>query len=209
MYHLELALSKACVDDGCSQYWEAKAKSRADAINRFLWCNGSFYCDFDLIDNVAVFDNPNAAMMFPLYVGLADTQRANLTAATMKSVLLAKGGVVTTTINTTQQWDYPMGWAPLQWVVVLFSSCFTIFVKQFCSFRWVAVQGLKRYGMNAMAQVVTQRFLTTVRNVYNAQSKLVEKYDVVNQDAGGGGELFLFLAYCFNWHSISQENIHW
>ncbi len=106
-------------------------------------------------------------MMFPLWVGLADRQRANLTACTLSRMLLRSGGVVTTTFSTGQQWDYPMGWAPLQ---------------------WVAIQGLERYNMGTLANVIASRFLSTVSRVYASEGKLVEKYNVVEPSAGGGGE---------------------
>jgi alpha,alpha-trehalase len=43
---------------------------------------------------------------------------------------LQDGGVVTTLINTEQQWDWPNGWAPLQ---------------------WIAIKGLDNYGEKGLA----------------------------------------------------------
>lgn len=139
----------------------------AATINKYLWCNNSFYCDYDAGYGRAVADNPSAAMMYPLWLGVADAQRANLTALTLSRTLLRSGGIVTTTYETGQQWDYPMGWAPLQ---------------------WVAIEGLRRYRMAGLADVVGSRFLATVSRVYASQGKLVEKYNVVTPSAGGGGE---------------------
>ncbi len=139
----------------------------AASVNKYLWCNNSFYCDFDFALNRGVGENPSAAMMFPLWTGMADARRANLTAQTLSRTLLRSGGIVTTTFQTGQQWDFPMGWAPLQ---------------------WVAIEGLQRYRMSSLADVIASRFLSTVSLVYAAQSKLVEKYNVVAPSAGGGGE---------------------
>jgi alpha,alpha-trehalase len=73
---------------------------------------------------------------------------------------------VTTTYNTTQQWDAPNGWAPLH---------------------WIAIEGLKRYGQDPLAQQIGTRFLTDVKGVYASDKKLVEKYVVEGAGTGGGG----------------------
>ena len=54
----------------------------------------------------------------------------------LQKKLLFKGGVVTTLVNSTQQWDYPNGWAPLQ---------------------WIAIEGLKQYGHIALADDIGNR----------------------------------------------------
>ena len=54
-----------------------------------------------------------------------------------------------------QQWDRPNGWAPLQ---------------------WMAISGLRRYDEQAFAQELAQRWLATVADLYERESKLVEKY---------------------------------
>jgi len=52
--------------------------------------------------------------------------------------------------------------------------------------QWVAVDGLQRYGEDALARRIGTRFLRTVQAVYDSEGKLVEKY-VVEGSAGGGG----------------------
>ena len=56
---------------------------------------------------------------------LARASEAASVAAVVRTRLLRPGGVVTSGIDTGQQWDAPNGWAPLQ---------------------WIAVEGLARYG---------------------------------------------------------------
>ncbi len=72
--------------------------------------------------------------------------------------LLKPGGIVTTPVDTGQQWDAPNGWAPLQ---------------------WIAVAGLRRYGQRALSATIACRWNANVERVYDASGKLVEKYDVV------------------------------
>ena len=105
-------------------------------------------------------------MQYTLFVGAAWPERAQKTAHQVQSTLLQPGGLVTTTYNTTQQWDAPNGWAPLH---------------------WIAIEGLKRYGQDALAQQVGTRFLTDVKGVYASDKKLVEKYVVEGAGTGGGG----------------------
>ena len=60
------------------------------------------------------------------------------------------------------------GWAPLQ---------------------WIAVQGLRNFGRDRLAEAIACRFMLNVERVYRETGKLVEKYDVIASDRpGGGGE---------------------
>jgi alpha,alpha-trehalase len=54
--------------------------------------------------------------------------------------------------------------------------------------QWVAVSGLRRYGEEALAKDIGQRWLATVEREYRASGKMLEKYDVEEAKAGGGGE---------------------
>jgi alpha,alpha-trehalase len=76
-------------------------------------------------------------------------------------------GVATTTVTTGEQWDAPNGWAPLQ---------------------WLTIKGLKNYGEDQLAATIAQRWVGKNLQVFKATGKLVEKYDVVSDKAGGGGE---------------------
>jgi alpha,alpha-trehalase len=106
-------------------------------------------------------------MLFPLFAGLASPEHAQRTAATVQAQLVGPGGLVTTPVRSGQQWDAPNGWAPLQ---------------------WVAVDGLRRYGQDALAERIGRAFLARVSGVFDAEHKLTEKYDVLvtGQRAGGG-----------------------
>jgi alpha,alpha-trehalase len=109
-------------------------------------------------------------MTFPLFAGLASSEHARATAATVKARLLRPGGIATTEYTTGQQWDAPNGWAPLQ---------------------WIAVEGLRRYQQDALAERIGRGFLGRVQALFAREHKLVEKYDI-DADAGGahggGGE---------------------
>ncbi len=53
----------------------------------------------------------------PLWVGIADLGKPQAEAVTQSflgSGLIQPGGIATSTFNSTQQWDFPNCWAPLQ-----------------------------------------------------------------------------------------------
>ena len=86
----------------------------------------------------------------------------------MQTQLLKPGGLVTTTIESGEQWDAPNGWAPLQ---------------------WIAVKGLADYGESNLARTIASRWMNEVVATYRRTGKLMEKYNVVDPSlASGGGE---------------------
>jgi alpha,alpha-trehalase len=109
----------------------------------------------------------NAAALFPLFTGMASERQADAMAVLVKHVLLAPGGIRTTTIPSGEQWDMPNGWAPLQ---------------------WVAARGLIRYGYVELGRAIADRWTSTVRRDYEELGLLFEKYDVEYQTPGRGGE---------------------
>jgi alpha,alpha-trehalase len=103
-----------------------------------------------------------------LFVALASQTEATAVAATVEHDLLEPGGIVTTKLTTGEQWDSPNGWAPLQ---------------------WLAVDGLRHYGEDALAATIACRWIVTVDGFYAQTGKLIEKYDVIEPGRrGGGGE---------------------
>ena len=171
LYGLELSISAGCVrvgDVNDAAMFDALAKQRRTAMNAYLWNDErGVYLDYQLREGQQK-GGTTAATLYPLFVGLADMNQAKRVARTAERELLKAGGLVTTTKVTGEQWDAPNGWAPLQ---------------------WVAVDGLHRYGEDALAAEIAQRWLATVGQFYEVNGRLLEKYDFVNAGCeGGGGE---------------------
>lgn len=176
LYHLEETIADAYAasfNPFLERQFRAKARLRKQAINDYCWDDeAGFYKDFDFHESLF---SPvcSVAAVFPLYVGVASKQQAARVAETLRKDFLEPGGLVTTQINNDQQWDAPNGWAPLQ---------------------WVAIQGLRRYGFNDLADEIARRWLTLNENVFRKAHKFVEKYDVRSDGnsngggIGGGGE---------------------
>jgi len=170
LFHLEVSIAQGCQLAGnpeASREFTQRAAQRAQGIERYLWNEaGGYYDDYDW-ERARLRQGPTAAMLYPLFVGSASSERARRTAQSARANLLATGGLATTTHVTDQQWDAPNGWAPLQ---------------------WIAIVGLGRYGEADLARQIGTRFLANVSDHYAASGKLVEKYDLHESQGGGGGE---------------------
>lgn len=158
---------RALAERACVRSFDRKAGERKRAMNRYLWsASERRFGDWDRRTG-RLTTSVSAANLYPLFTGWANRTQARVTAQQAEAMLIAPGGLRTTTLTTGQQWDAPNGWAPLQ---------------------WVAVSGLERYGHHAQARTIATRWLGTVDRVYRETGKMLEKYDIEQQRPGGGGE---------------------
>jgi alpha,alpha-trehalase len=169
LYHLERTIAEAARLEGNEEQaaeFEEKANQRKAAILRFCWDEerGYFY-DYDLKKKEPS-SIPTLAGMYPLFFNIADTAQAVQSAQMIENEFLKAGGLVTTLNTTGQQWDAPNGWAPLQ---------------------WVAIQGLRNYGINELSDEIKERWVALNVKVYLNTGKMVEKYNVVDMDLDAGG----------------------
>ena len=170
LWTLEKSIARRCRaagDIACAQDFERQAAARRVAMSKYLWIPGEQrFADWDR-STKAPTPVISAAMLSPLFAGLATQEQADATARLTEARLVAPGGLRTTLMHTGQQWDEPNGWAPLQ---------------------WIAVSGLDRYGHKALADSIATRWLRSVSSVYACSGRMVEKYDVDSGKPGGGGE---------------------
>jgi alpha,alpha-trehalase len=171
LFGLENAIRLGCQRQAnrvCAGEFARRSSARRAAIDRYLWDGAAgAYLDYRWTQPAR---NPrvSAALLYPLFVGLASQSQASAVAQTTTRELLKSGGIVTTPLDTGQQWDAPNGWAPIQ---------------------WIAVSGLRHYGQHALAETVACRWMLNVDELYRQSGKLVEKYDVTSIGrTGGGGE---------------------
>jgi len=170
LFGLENAIREGCEHQGdlpgAAEFGRRAAMRRA-AIERYLWdSSAGVYFDYRWTERASI-PRLSAATTYPLFLGCASQQQANAVAAAVRGTLLKSGGLVTTPFATGQQWDAPNGWAPLQ---------------------WIAVSGFNRYGERQLAESIAHHWLRNVKRVYRESGKLVEKYDVLTERGGGGGE---------------------
>ena len=169
MYHLEKTIHQAyqLLDDKTNtEKYLQLSNRRAEAINTIFYNNeiGSF---IDVVKKEGQSSQLTLAMLYPLFFQLATQNQADAVAKIIKEKFLHKGGLPTTLIQSGQQWDFPNGWAPLQ---------------------WIAVKGLHHYGHQELALEIAQRWCHLNEKVFQNTGKMMEKYNVVDLtlEAGGG-----------------------
>jgi alpha,alpha-trehalase len=170
--HLEKTLAKSYRLDGkreLAAYYHEREEARVEAIRRLLWdAEEGVFTDY-LWRQGKTTRNVTAATLYPLFLEVSSKAQARKVAGTVKDKLLQAGGLVTTLVDSGQQWDAPSGWAPLQWIGVI---------------------GLRNYGDMALAEDTARRWVGSNISVYQQLGKLVEKYNVVTPQGGtaAGGE---------------------
>lgn len=171
LYSLETTLQEANqVADSTADNHELPRliEARKEAIQTLFWNEETgFFHDYDIALN-----EPTPALtlagVFPLFFKLATSEQANRVHDRLKADFLQAGGWVTTLMYTGQQWDWPNGWAPLQWMVY---------------------RALLNYGFTETADEGRNRWLALNDKVFHATGKMMEKYNVVDAAlTTGGGE---------------------
>ncbi|POY36743.1 trehalase [Solitalea longa] len=171
LFQLEITIAKAYQQKGettKASLYNQRAEKRRKAILKYCWSEKvGFFMDYDFIGH-----KPTSAFtlagLFPLFFKIADAQQANEVADKVNRYFLFNGGLATTVTLSSQQWDAPNGWAPLQ---------------------WIGYKGLKNYGQTALADSVKVKWIRTVERQYYQSGKLLEKYNVLYPEIpGGGGE---------------------
>jgi len=121
LFGLEDAIRAGCErsgDKACAREFEHRAAARRGAIDRYLWdARAGTYLDYRWTTKTRM-PRVSAASLYPLFVSLASKTQAAAVAKVTTRELLKAGGIVTTTLDTGQQWDSPNGWAPLQWIAI-------------------------------------------------------------------------------------------
>lgn len=171
MYNMERTLAglyQVSGDSSAADVFEGLSEARKTAIQNLFWDDekGAF-TDYIWSQNELA-EQITLAGAYPLYFKVATNEQAEAQANLLKSEFLLPGGLVTTTVASGQQWDYPNGWAPLQ---------------------WISIKGLEHYGESQLAQEVSERWLTVSRKVFRNTGKMMEKYNVADTTlTAGGGE---------------------
>lgn len=140
--------------------WYKRAENRKALINRLLWDEERhFFCDLNA-ETERLNGLFSVASFYPLFAGLATKEQAGQTVEKLP-ILECEYGVASCENNGelhSLQWDYPHGWACLQYIVI---------------------QGLLRYGYKEDALRIAEKYVNTVVANFQATGNLWEKYNVV------------------------------
>lgn len=171
LYGLENLLGKWFTEisdqEKATKYLEL-AEKRKKLIQNTFWDNEKdFFYDLSTKTN-KITSITSLAGVTPLFLNIATQEQAIKVAKVIENQFLTEHGLITTTLNTSQQWDSPNGWAPLHFEAVI---------------------GLRNYGFDKLAETIAKRFVNTVNEKFKETGKIREKYDVVNPKANArGGE---------------------
>ncbi|OEL32401.1 putative trehalase [Dichanthelium oligosanthes] len=187
------AFAKLVGEDTTSEKFIDASKARHLAIDSILWnsemeqwldywlptdgdCQQGVYQWKSDSQNRKIF----ASNFIPLWlnahhsgsVQFADAAKSERVMASLQtSGLLHAAGIATSLTNTSQQWDFPNGWAPVQHLIV---------------------EGLLHSGSEEtrkLAEDIATRWVRTNYAAYKATGAMHEKYDVeACGKSGGGGE---------------------
>jgi alpha,alpha-trehalase len=171
MYHLELSISKGYELQGDRRHadeFREKATSRRLAIHKYFWnAKQGWFLDYNW-KTMQPAARMTLAGLYPLFFDLASPEEAKAVALVTERDFLKAAGLVTTLSRTSQQWDAPNAWAPLQ---------------------WIGIEGLRHYGFNSLSDTIGRRWLDLNISVFKQTGKLMEKYNVIDKDVkAGGGE---------------------
>ncbi|HYP25321.1 MAG TPA: trehalase family glycosidase [Blastocatellia bacterium] len=164
LYRMEVDISEmnATLARGAeASAWEERAGLRASRINELMWDEQhGLYFDYNYLRRERR-AYPYVTTFFPLYAGIASRVQA---ARVMESLELFErpGGLQTSTCRSGNQWDSPIGWAPMQ---------------------LIAVEGMRRYGYDAEADRVSVSFLSMVLKEFVEHDVILEKYNVVRRES--------------------------
>ncbi|TFF89443.1 MAG: hypothetical protein EU549_00575 [Promethearchaeota archaeon] len=150
--------------------WNQARDNRKNLINKYMWDEKrEFFYDYSVKSN-RVERSSSLAGFYPMWVKIITQERAEKSA---KKALefLKPGGFVSTLDKKVGgflrilkfmglQWCYPIGWAPLQWIVN---------------------KGLCNYNFDYLAAESALKWLSMVSRVYEKKNLIYEKYDVVNE----------------------------
>ncbi len=142
-----------------AQQWRQRVEARHRLVDQYFWnASRGLYFDYDFKTRTQS-SYLYATTFYPMWVGLAAPEQARAVERNLATFDLP-GGIVMSRTETTGQWDYPYGWAPLQ---------------------LIAVEGLRRYGFNADADRVSTQFISMVNQNFRRDGTIREKYNVVTR----------------------------
>lgn len=171
LWHLENTLAKSSSLQNLSKkekYYSERTTGRKQMIDKYFWDeNSGTYKDYHMKKNTQT-SSEHIAALYPLFLGLATENQAKSVAKNIEEKFLYQGGLVTTTKNSGQQWDFPNAWAPYQ---------------------WLGFKSMKNYGFDDLAEKIKTNWSSNVERVYRNTGKLMEKYNALDiETVAGGGE---------------------
>jgi alpha,alpha-trehalase len=157
------------LQNGKEECWQQAAQKRQEKMNALTWDEklGAF-CDYNFQTRQR---SPflSAAMFYPLFTGLATSEQAGRIRSLLAVLEQEFGVACCQPLDDAQglQWDYPNGWACLQYIVI---------------------HGLLRYGFREDALRLAQKYTNLVDQIFEKTNNLWEKYNVLTGEISSAKE---------------------
>ena len=149
--------------NGKTGIWNERAAKRKDILDIYMWNDEKgLYCDYDFIHNKKS-DHISAAAFYPLFTMMCTKEQAAATVRNLHSIENPYGVSATEKRPDSYnlQWDYPHGWACLQFIVI---------------------KGLENYGYSEAGLRIAAKYCRSVEKNFKTTRSLWEKYDTVTGD---------------------------
>jgi len=162
--------------------YQQRAQKRLAAIQDILWNNDTGIWNDRYLNGT--FDTRYyGSIWYPFWAGafgdLSSSQISTII-QNLTEMLSYPGGVPVSILQTGQQWDFPNGWAPLQYLAI--EGLTTISNTN-------GLDTTLRAQCAELAQQIVSRWLTSNYCAWKVTGEMYEKYDVTTRGIpGGGGE---------------------
>lgn len=158
MFEKNMEFFASELENNDEKKWEKRAQERKEIIEKYMKGNDGVLLDynFEKEKQSGIF---SAASFYPLYANLADE---NCAQKTVENLFRIEGdyGIYCCEKNDMPgeyQWDYPNGWACLQ---------------------YITVKGLHNYGYVADAKRIAEKYISLVDDNFEKTGGIWEKYNV-------------------------------
>jgi alpha,alpha-trehalase len=141
--------------------WNRKAAERRKRMIQYFWDGkrGLFF-DYNTV-SAKRSKYEYATTFYPLWAGVASKDEARAVVQNLK-LFEQPGGLAMSSTESGAQWDFPYGWAPIQ---------------------FLAIEGLRRYGYDREADRISENFLAMVLDNFERDHTIREKYNVVTRSS--------------------------
>lgn len=142
------------------EIWKKRAEDRRCLMTEVMQDKDGILLDYNVKEDKLsrIF---SVASYYPLFAGLASKEQAQAAVDNIGRLEVAYGIATCEKSDrvSVYQWDYPNGWACLQYIVML---------------------GLDNYGYRDEAKRIAKKYVTLVEKVFEETGNLWEKYNVIN-----------------------------
>lgn len=160
LFEINMRYFSSELEMGEEDAWDTAAQKRKALMLEYMDNGEGLLLDYNFSSNTRS-DVFSAASFYPMFVGLLDEARAAKLVENLNR-LEAEYGILTTEKNIIEgsyQWGYPNGWACLQYITVF---------------------SLQKYGFDADACRIAQKYIDLVDKNFDETGNLWEKYNVTD-----------------------------